>query len=170
MCVGENRFRRAEKPEQGEDAADISAFRTSRVKLSVAERAGASFSEAVIAVAVNRSFRTDFSYRFFARVRFFAPFDDDRRDAVFEQAECAEQARGTGSYDDDALPFVGRLPCGDLLCRLLIRGFSDVRVAAQTYPYATVPRIDRTLCDCEPYVFGTGADIFFRKRFRRFIF
>ena len=87
MRVGEDRFRRSEKTEQREDTADVFALRTSRVKLSVAECTGASFAETVIAVAVDRTFRTDLSYRFFALVRLFVLLDDYRRDTVFKQAD-----------------------------------------------------------------------------------
>jgi len=132
MRVGEDRFRRSEKTEQREDTADVSALRTSRVKLSVAERASASFAETVIAVAVDRAFRTDLSYRFFARVRLFAPLDDYRRDTVFKQAECAEQSCGAGTDDDDASCSVGTLPFGDGLFELHVGRFADIDFAAET--------------------------------------
>ena len=132
MRVGEDRFGRAEKIKQGEDAAYVSALCTSRVKLPVAERAGASFAETVIAVAVDRAFRTDLSYRFFALVRLFAPFDDYRRDAVFKQAECAEQSCGAGTDDDDASCSVGTLPFGNGLFELYVGRFANIDFAAET--------------------------------------
>ena len=170
MRVGEDRSGRTEKVEHGKNAADVSAFCTSRVKLSVTERAGASFSETVIAVAVDGALRADLRYRLFAIVRFFAPLDDYRRDAVFKQAERTEQSCGAGADDDDALRSVGRLPYRERACRALVGSFSDIRFADEADTYTAVPCIDRALYDCESYVFGSDTDVFFRKRFRRFAF
>ena len=96
----EHRVRRAEEMEQFHHALHVSAFLGAREEFTIRECTCTTFAEAVVRFWIKPFVSVQQGNILLPFTYLLTPFVDDGLDAVFEERECCEQSRRSGSDDD----------------------------------------------------------------------
>ncbi len=87
--------------QNGQDPSDFAPFGRARVELAVGKRAGAAFTETVVAVGVDEAFAAQQRNVEAPRPHLLAALEQDGPEAAFDQPKRGEESgRARADYDD----------------------------------------------------------------------